>query len=121
VDGAAPVTAASSGSSDRDSVAASARGAEDRLRRIEAVTDVALSKLDLEDLLAELLERIRDLLSADTAAVLLLEDSAPFPGGHRGARDRGRGRPGRPGPLSRRMSRSRNIRDFVWGHQADPH
>jgi sigma-B regulation protein RsbU (phosphoserine phosphatase) len=48
------------------------------LRRIEAVTDVALSKLDLEDLLAELLERIRDLLSADTAAVLLLEDSAPF-------------------------------------------
>ena len=59
-------------------VADSARDAEDRLRRIEAVTDVALSKLDLEDLLAELLDRFRDLLAADSAAVLLLEDSTPF-------------------------------------------
>jgi sigma-B regulation protein RsbU (phosphoserine phosphatase) len=59
-------------------VAASARDAEDRLRRIEAVTDVALSKLDLEDMLAELLDRIRDLLATDSAAVLLLEDSSPF-------------------------------------------
>jgi sigma-B regulation protein RsbU (phosphoserine phosphatase) len=65
-------------SSDRDSVAASARGAEDRLRRIEAVTDVALSKLDLEDLRAELLERIREPAERRHGGVLLLEDSAPF-------------------------------------------
>ncbi len=66
-------------SGDREPVvAASARDAEDRLRRIEAVTDVALSKLDVEHMLAELLDRIRDLLATDSAAVLLLEDSSPF-------------------------------------------
>ena len=48
---------------------------EERLRRLEAVTDAALSKLGLEDLLAELLERTRDVLAADTAAVLLLDPS----------------------------------------------
>jgi serine phosphatase RsbU (regulator of sigma subunit) len=43
------------------------------LRGLEAVTDAALSQLGLEDLLAELLDRTRDLLSADTAAILLLD------------------------------------------------
>jgi hypothetical protein len=38
------------------------------------LTDSALSGLDLEDLLVELLGRVRDLLAADTAAVLLLDD-----------------------------------------------
>jgi serine phosphatase RsbU (regulator of sigma subunit) len=47
----------------------------ERLRRIEAVTDVELSKLTLEDLLDEVLVRIRDLLDADTAAVLLLDEA----------------------------------------------
>jgi phosphoserine phosphatase RsbU/P len=46
---------------------------DERLRRLEAVTDAALSRLDASDLLDELLERVRDLLSADTAAILLLD------------------------------------------------
>ena len=51
---------------------------EDRLRRIEQVTDTALSHLDVGDLLAELLDRVRVLLSADTAAVLLLDPSETY-------------------------------------------
>ncbi|OLT19439.1 hypothetical protein BJF78_10695 [Pseudonocardia sp. CNS-139] len=50
----------------------------DRLRRIEAVTDSALAHLDVEELLDELLDRVRELLSADTAAVLLLDPSARY-------------------------------------------
>jgi putative methionine-R-sulfoxide reductase with GAF domain len=46
---------------------------EDRLRAIQSITDAALSRLDDRDLLAELLERIRDALQVDTAAVLLLD------------------------------------------------
>ncbi|NMO91308.1 SpoIIE family protein phosphatase [Actinomycetospora sp. TBRC 11914] len=49
---------------------------EDRLRRIELVTDTALAHLAVEDLLDELLERVRSLLHADTAAVLLLDPSS---------------------------------------------
>jgi putative methionine-R-sulfoxide reductase with GAF domain len=52
-----------------------AADADDRLRRIEAVTDSALAHLDIEDLLDELLERVRELLGVDTAAVLLLDPS----------------------------------------------
>ena len=48
----------------------------DRLRRIEAVTDASLAQLDVEELLDELLERARELLTADTAAVLLLDPSS---------------------------------------------
>ena len=44
-----------------------------RLRDIEAVTDAALSRLDGQSLLAELLERVKAILEADTAAVLLLD------------------------------------------------
>ncbi|MET0237781.1 MAG: GAF domain-containing SpoIIE family protein phosphatase [Kibdelosporangium sp.] len=50
-------------------------GAENQLLRIESVTDTALSHLDLEKLLEELLERVRELLAVDTATVLL-HDSA---------------------------------------------
>jgi len=49
---------------------------EDRLRDIRAITDAALSRLDDHDLLAELLERTRAILQADTAAVLLLDFSS---------------------------------------------
>ena len=49
---------------------------EDRRRDIQAVTDAALSRLDDHDLLAELLERTRAILRADTAAVLLLDFSS---------------------------------------------
>jgi anti-sigma regulatory factor (Ser/Thr protein kinase)/putative methionine-R-sulfoxide reductase with GAF domain len=46
----------------------------ERLRRIESVTDAALTHLDVEDLLDELLERVREILDVDTAAVLLLDE-----------------------------------------------
>jgi sigma-B regulation protein RsbU (phosphoserine phosphatase) len=48
----------------------------DRLRDIQAITDAALSRLDDHGLLTELLQRIRGILQADTAAVLLLDSSA---------------------------------------------
>jgi serine phosphatase RsbU (regulator of sigma subunit) len=51
-------------------------GLEDRLRDIQAITDAALSRLDDRELLAELLERTRAILRADTAAVLLLDFSS---------------------------------------------
>ncbi|WP_328474932.1 SpoIIE family protein phosphatase [Actinoplanes sp. NBC_00393] len=46
---------------------------EHRWRRLETITDPALSRLNAADLLAELLERVRIALAADTAAVLLLD------------------------------------------------
>lgn len=46
----------------------------ERLRRLQAVTDTALGHLSLEDLLDELLDRIREALDADTCAVLLLDE-----------------------------------------------
>jgi len=49
---------------------------EERLRAIQSITDAALARLDDRDLLAELLERTRDALQADTAAVLLLDYSS---------------------------------------------
>ncbi|GIE02990.1 PP2C family protein-serine/threonine phosphatase [Paractinoplanes durhamensis] len=45
----------------------------ERLRRLEALTDATLSRLDASDLLDELLDRVRDLLGADTAAILLVD------------------------------------------------
>jgi phosphoserine phosphatase RsbU/P len=50
--------------------------AADRLRDIEAVTDAALSRLDEQALLDELLDRVKKTLQADTAAVLLLDRSS---------------------------------------------
>jgi len=47
----------------------------EKLRRLQTVTDAALSSLDLDDLLDELLERTRELLSVDTAAILLVDPS----------------------------------------------
>ena len=48
----------------------------DRLRDIEAVTDAALSRLDEQALLDALLERVKKTLQADTAVVLLLDESS---------------------------------------------
>jgi signal transduction histidine kinase len=45
----------------------------DALRKLQAVTDAALAHLSLDDLLNELLERIRDALDADTSALLMLD------------------------------------------------
>jgi phosphoserine phosphatase RsbU/P len=49
---------------------------EARLRAIQSITDSALSRLDERELLAELLDRTREILRADTAAVLLLDSSS---------------------------------------------
>jgi phosphoserine phosphatase RsbU/P len=48
----------------------------DRLSNLLAVTDMSLSRLDLQDLLTELLDRVRTILLADTAAVLLREEGS---------------------------------------------
>jgi putative methionine-R-sulfoxide reductase with GAF domain len=47
--------------------------AEARLRDLQSITDAALSRLDNQDFLPVLLHRARDILKADTAAVLLLD------------------------------------------------
>jgi hypothetical protein len=50
--------------------------AADRLRDIESVTDAALSRLDEQSLLDRLVERVKNVVQADTAAVLLLDEPA---------------------------------------------
>jgi signal transduction histidine kinase len=49
------------------------RQARRRVEHVQAVTDMALAHLELDELLAVLLPRIRDILDADTCAVLLLD------------------------------------------------
>jgi signal transduction histidine kinase len=48
--------------------------ARQRLEHVQAVTDAALAHLELDELFAVLLPRIRDILEADTCAVLLLDE-----------------------------------------------
>jgi len=52
--------------------------AESRLRDIQSITDAELHRLDDAELLTELLARTRDILRADTAAVLLLDYSSGY-------------------------------------------
>lgn len=47
----------------------------EQLRRIQSVTDASLAHLEIDELLDTLLERTRELLEADTAAVLLIDRS----------------------------------------------
>jgi signal transduction histidine kinase len=49
------------------------RDSTDQLDRLQAVTDVALAHLELEELLGQLLLRVRDALLADTSAILMLD------------------------------------------------
>jgi signal transduction histidine kinase len=51
------------------------RAARTMLERLQAVTDIALAHPELDDLLQVLLPRIREILAADTCAVLLLDES----------------------------------------------
>jgi signal transduction histidine kinase len=44
-----------------------------RMRQVQIVTEVALSHLSLDRLLAELLDRVRDAIDVDTVVILLLE------------------------------------------------
>jgi len=50
------------------------RAARQRIENIQVVTDAALTQLEVDDLLAVLLPRIRDILHTDTCAVLLLDE-----------------------------------------------
>ena len=50
------------------------RRARRRVEHVQAVTDAALAHLGLDDLFAVLLPRIRDILDADTCAVLLVDE-----------------------------------------------
>ncbi|HET9723229.1 MAG TPA: GAF domain-containing protein [Actinomycetota bacterium] len=45
-----------------------------RTRKLQALTDAALTRLSLDDLFRELLGRLRELLASDSATVLLLEE-----------------------------------------------
>jgi signal transduction histidine kinase len=47
-----------------------------KLERLQVVTDIALAHLELEELLAVVLPRIRDALETDTCAVLLLDEES---------------------------------------------
>jgi PAS domain S-box-containing protein len=53
---------------------AEAEHSADSIRRLQAVTDSALARLTLDDMLREMLARIRELLETDSAAVLLLTE-----------------------------------------------
>ena len=49
------------------------RSSHEKLRRLQSIADAALSRLGVEELLVELLDRTRELLDADTAVILLLD------------------------------------------------
>jgi signal transduction histidine kinase len=49
------------------------RSVRERVESVQAITDTALGHLDVDELLAELLPRIRQILRADTCAVLMLD------------------------------------------------
>lgn len=48
--------------------------AMDRMRQVQTVTEVALSYLSLDKLLAELLDRVREAMDVDAVVILLLEE-----------------------------------------------
>ena len=47
----------------------------ERLERVQRVSDATLAHLSVDDLLDELLNRVREILDTDTAAVLLLDEA----------------------------------------------
>jgi PAS domain S-box-containing protein len=53
---------------------ADAEHSAESIRRLQALTDSALERLTLDDLLREMLARIRELLATDAAAILLLTE-----------------------------------------------
>jgi phosphoserine phosphatase RsbU/P len=55
-----------------------ARTLAERLRWLEVVTGAELAQLTVDELLGELLDRVRELMAVDTAAVLLLDPSRQF-------------------------------------------
>jgi len=94
-----------------------------RLENLEALTDTTLTRLDVDDLLVELLGRVREILDVDTAAILMLDaDSevlvasdrsscrpdAPLDDDHSRTRDRRRVLYRRPDRTARRVHRHRS-------------
>ena len=57
---------------ERDALIVKEHAAREQLTAIQHVTDAALAPLALDDLLTELMQRLRDVLSVDTACVLLV-------------------------------------------------
>jgi PAS domain S-box-containing protein len=55
---------------------AEAEAALERLRDLEVISEAALGHLDLDDLLANLLEGVRKVMHADTAVALLLDEES---------------------------------------------
>ncbi|HEX3491016.1 MAG TPA: GAF domain-containing SpoIIE family protein phosphatase [Streptosporangiaceae bacterium] len=53
-----------------------ARSAAEKLRDLQSIADAALSRMEPEKLLDELLDRVKDILQGDTAAVLLLDQAS---------------------------------------------
>ncbi|MPZ00469.1 MAG: SpoIIE family protein phosphatase [Actinophytocola sp.] len=51
-------------------------GAKDKLRRIEHIIDTSLAHVGVDDLQRELLDRVRKLLDADSAVILMRDTSA---------------------------------------------
>jgi serine phosphatase RsbU (regulator of sigma subunit)/anti-sigma regulatory factor (Ser/Thr protein kinase) len=68
-----PPALPSAARSDRMSALVSTDVVAQRLRDLESLTDAALAHMPLEQLLDELLVRVRDILMVDTAAILLLD------------------------------------------------
>jgi phosphoserine phosphatase RsbU/P len=58
--------------------AVAALTAEDKLRDLQFITDAELSGLQAGELLTEVLDRLKEIMRADTAAVLLLDDSGTY-------------------------------------------
>src|SRR5512132_1625166 len=46
---------------------------DEQLRRIQTVTEASLAHLEIDELLDTLLERVREILEVDTAAILLID------------------------------------------------
>ena len=49
---------------------------EGELNELQALTDTTFARLGVDELLDELLDRVRDILDADTAAVLLVSEGS---------------------------------------------
>ena len=60
------------------STEADARLLDERLRWLAVVTDAGLAQLTVDQLLGELLDKVRELMVVDTAAVLLLDPARRF-------------------------------------------
>jgi serine phosphatase RsbU (regulator of sigma subunit)/anti-sigma regulatory factor (Ser/Thr protein kinase) len=58
-----------------DAITTGSEPAGRTLADLQKITDAALAHLALDDLLAELLDRMTEILSTDTAAILLLEEN----------------------------------------------